>query len=90
MRQLYRRPKVTLSLLEPKASRTGPASLQEVMEWLWPLTAAPQRGFRANVMWLHKHLAALHQSGTGAGKQPCQHIINTCSYMCRTLPWHSV
>ena len=72
VRQLYRRPKITLALLEPQASRTGPASLQEVMHWLWPLTAAPQRAFRANAMWLHKHLAALLQSGSGAGKLPCQ------------------
>ena len=71
MRQLYRRPKVTLGLMESKAFRTGPDSMRQLMDWLWPLTAAPQRSFRANAMWLHKHLAALLLSGSGAGKPPC-------------------
>ncbi len=72
VRQLYRRPKATLSLMESEASRAGPGSMSQLMRWLWPLTAAPQRSFRANAMWLHKHLAALVLSGSGAGKSPQQ------------------
>ena len=51
------------------------------MDWLWPLTAAPQRAFRANAMWLHKHLAALLQSGSGAGKPPC-HLLSAAYHRC--------
>jgi hypothetical protein len=42
-------------------------SMEQPMDWLWPLTAAPQRSFCANAMWLHKHLTALLLSGSVAG-----------------------
>ena len=55
------------SLMEPSPARAGITSLEEFLLWLWPLTAAPQRAFRANAMWLHKHLAALQSSAHEAG-----------------------
>ena len=59
---------MTASLMDPSPARTGIQSLDGFLLWLWPLTAAPQRAFRANAMWLHKHLAALQSSGRQAGR----------------------
>jgi hypothetical protein len=68
VRQLYRRPMMTSSLMDPSPARMGIPSLDDFLLWLWPLTAAPQRSFRANAMWLQKHLAALQSSGRQAGR----------------------
>ena len=58
---------MTASLMGPTPARTGILNIDGFLLWLWPLTAAPQRAFRANAMWLHKHLAALQSSGHQAG-----------------------
>ena len=59
---------MTSSLMDPSPARTGIPSVNGFLLWLWPLTAAPQRSFRAKAMWLHKHLAALQSAGHQAGK----------------------
>ena len=58
---------MTSALMDLSSSRAGILSLEDFLLWLWPLTAAPQRSFRANAMWLHKHLAALQSSAHQAG-----------------------
>ena len=83
VRQLYRRPRVTKDLIDTREARMGPASLGEFLEWLWPLTAAPQRLFRANAMWLHKHLAPLLLSGDEAGKLADYNAMTSSPIRCR-------
>lgn len=64
---MYKRPRVADKLRRPKATRQGPADLSSFLTWLWPLTAAPQRGFRGHAMWLHRHLATLQIADAAAG-----------------------
>ena len=54
-----KRPHVVEVLRHSKETRPGAPDLDTFLDWLWPHTGAPQRRFRANAMWLHKHLAEL-------------------------------
>ena len=79
---------MTSSLMDPSPARTGIPSVNGFLLWLWPLTAAPQRSFRANAMWLHKHLAALQSSGRQAGgpKRAASAMSATQANHSRMLP----
>lgn len=65
VRSLYRRPAVVESLKKSKPDRVSIQDLAEFLEWLWPLTAAPQRFLRGNAVWLHKHMSALYIGSKG-------------------------
>lgn len=70
---MYKRPKVVDKLRSSKATRQRLPDLSSFLEWLWPLTAAPQRFFRGHAIWLHKHLATLQladRSAEGANSPP--------------------